>query len=117
MQAKQQSQPKLLTLHPAFPRARAVAFPIPLEAPVTITTGASSLVASFTTACSTAATWVCTPADRSFLSTDYKETIRLFPACCDRSLKRMLHSLLLFLKEMLQLCIGKIMNLLRKKVL
>lgn len=67
----------LLTLHPAFPRARAIAFPIPLEAPVTTTTGASSLVASFTTACSTAATWVCTPADRSLLSTDYKEKKQL----------------------------------------
>lgn len=52
-----------LTLHPAFPRANAVAFPIPLEAPVTITTGASNFVASCTSACSTAATWVRTPAD------------------------------------------------------
>lgn len=49
------------TLQPALPRAKAIAFPIPLEAPVTITTGASTFWASSVIGCSIAAIWVLKP--------------------------------------------------------
>lgn len=51
-----------LTLQPAFPKANAIAFPIPLEAPVTTTTGASTVCAASALACSIVATWALTPA-------------------------------------------------------
>lgn len=42
------------TLQPALPKDKAIAFPIPLEAPVTITTGDSTSLATSTAAASTA---------------------------------------------------------------
>lgn len=52
-----------LTLQPAFPRDNAIALPIPLEAPVTTATGASTFWVEWVLACSTVATWALTPAD------------------------------------------------------
>lgn len=43
-------------MHPDFPRARAIAFPIPLEAPVTTATGATKAFSTPATTGSTAAT-------------------------------------------------------------
>lgn len=53
-----------LTLHPAFPSPNAIALPIPLEAPVTITTGDSTFCAASTLVCSTVETWAFMPAQR-----------------------------------------------------
>lgn len=44
------------TLQPAFPRAKATALPIPLEAPVTITTGDSTFCTASVLTCSAIAT-------------------------------------------------------------
>lgn len=41
-----------LTLQPAFPKDRAIALPIPLEAPVTTTTGDSAFGAASSVDCS-----------------------------------------------------------------
>lgn len=50
------------TLQPAFPRAKATALPIPLEAPVITITGASTFGVASVVACSTVATCAFTPA-------------------------------------------------------
>lgn len=50
-----------VTLQPALPMASAIALPIPLEAPVTMTTGASTFLATSALDCSTAATWGLIP--------------------------------------------------------
>lgn len=50
-----------LTLQPAFPKASATALPIPLEAPVTMATGASNFWADSVLVCSTVATCALTP--------------------------------------------------------
>ncbi|MFS8030062.1 hypothetical protein Hanom_Chr17g01529691 [Helianthus anomalus] len=59
-----------LTLQPALPRASATAFPMPLEAPVTITTGASTFCVVSTLACSAVATCAFTPA--SLITLNFK---------------------------------------------
>ena len=51
-----------LTLQPALPKVNAIALPMPLEAPVTTTTGATTLFVASILACSTAATCTFTPA-------------------------------------------------------
>lgn len=54
-------QLETLTLQPAFPKAKAIALPIPLDAPVTTTTGASTVFVPSTLGCSIVATWALTP--------------------------------------------------------
>lgn len=51
-----------LTLQPAFPKANAIARPMPLEAPVTTTTGASTIGVDSTLGCAIAVTCAFTPA-------------------------------------------------------
>lgn len=53
----------LPTLQPAFPKVNAMAFPIPLEAPVTMTTGDSTFSSASTLPCSIVAACALIPAE------------------------------------------------------
>lgn len=59
------------TLQPDLPRVSAIALPIPLEAPVTTTTGASTFLAAATLDCSTAATWALIPTTKRRKEKDF----------------------------------------------
>lgn len=71
------------TLQPAFPRAKATALPIPLEAPVITITGASTFGSASVLACSTVATCAFTPAckiqSHNYISTEI--TTELLKSC------------------------------------
>lgn len=75
--------PISLTLQPACPNDNAIALPIPLEPPVTITTGATTSLAVLALACSRVVTWALTPActihySRIINNINIKFLIRLF---------------------------------------
>lgn len=73
----------LPTLQPAFPKVNAMAFPIPLEAPVTMTTGDSTFSAASTLPCSIVATCALIPAEtiraKKKNSQQHQTTQPLFP--------------------------------------
>lgn len=60
------------TLQPAFPRAKATALPIPLEAPVITITGASTFCGASVVASSTVATCALMPAYSSSITQEHQ---------------------------------------------